>query len=478
MAGPKPICPELEKQVCEAYRNGSNILTVAKTFRLNTVRATAILRKYGVPIKPKGGASSAKVRPPSDATKRCTRCLEVKPTAQYQLNPATSDGFDTRCSACANELKMMRRHGIVPDEPTGMDFFKCCARCGLWNITTKDFQGRKTGKRDAYCRICTKVIKDGFYLNNKGTILPKEKIKRWALRLEMIAAYGGKCSCCGESAPEFLTIDHVDGGGTSHQRSVGGPSGVIRELKAKGWPRDGFRLLCWNCNCTRGHFGACPHESPDAFIVEPKPATPIHVVKRCPICGETKPLAGFFKNPHSFNGASPYCKPCSITNRRERWQLLHSGKGFPTGPMGLGILRRCPRCELWKVKTEAFHAASAGKTGGFQGWCKGCTRIHRLQRREAVNQADSLRGKRLRFYLVQAYGGRCECCGEDRWPFLTVDHVFGGGTKARANGGPSGGYHMYAFLRRQGYPRGEYRLLCYNCNCSRGCYGRCPHQTG
>jgi hypothetical protein len=32
------------------------------------------------------------------------------------------------------------------------------------------------------------------------------------------------CVCCGESHPEFLCLDHVDGGGTQHRRQVGGAS--------------------------------------------------------------------------------------------------------------------------------------------------------------------------------------------------------------------------------------------------------------
>ncbi len=33
------------------------------------------------------------------------------------------------------------------------------------------------------------------------------------LRAKVLSHYGGKCSCCGESTPEFLAIDHTEGGG-------------------------------------------------------------------------------------------------------------------------------------------------------------------------------------------------------------------------------------------------------------------------
>src|SRR6266481_1243298 len=42
----------------------------------------------------------------------------------------------------------------------------------------------------------------------------------WKRKLKMIKAYGGKCICCGEAQPKFLTIDHVRGGGLKHVKSV------------------------------------------------------------------------------------------------------------------------------------------------------------------------------------------------------------------------------------------------------------------
>lgn len=77
------------------------------------------------------------------------------------------------------------------------------------------------------------------------------------LREEMIAAYGGKCACCGETAPIFLTLEHVNGGGSAHRRAVGNP---YADLKRRGWPKDGYTVLCFNCNWASGH-GGCPHRS-------------------------------------------------------------------------------------------------------------------------------------------------------------------------------------------------------------------------
>lgn len=84
------------------------------------------------------------------------------------------------------------------------------------------------------------------------------------------------------------------------------------------------------------------------------------------------------------------------------------------------------------------------------------------------------RNVRTKDEIVREYGGACRCCGESRREFLSIDHINGGGTKRRRIEG--GGQVLYHWLRRNGFPKNEYQLLCHNCNMAKGCYGRCPHQ--
>ena len=86
-------------------------------------------------------------------------------------------------------------------------------------------------------------------------------------KLKVLEAYGGKCECppCGETCPSFLTIDHIDSNGSAHRKQSGitGGSGLYNWLIQNEFPKDNFRLLCFNCNCGRQvNGGVCPHVDP------------------------------------------------------------------------------------------------------------------------------------------------------------------------------------------------------------------------
>lgn len=89
------------------------------------------------------------------------------------------------------------------------------------------------------------------------------------LKREVMDAYGGCCSCCGETELVFLTIDHVNDDGAEHRRAMAAERGheysqagarTYRWLRRNGFPR-GFQVLCANCNCGKQwNQGICPHQ--------------------------------------------------------------------------------------------------------------------------------------------------------------------------------------------------------------------------
>jgi hypothetical protein len=88
-----------------------------------------------------------------------------------------------------------------------------------------------------------------------------QQLRHSLLRAEVLAHYGNKCACCGETHPEFLGIDHINGGGNKHRREpgVGSGAGFYLWLKKHHYP-EGFQVLCHNCNLAKGFYGYCPHK--------------------------------------------------------------------------------------------------------------------------------------------------------------------------------------------------------------------------
>jgi hypothetical protein len=87
--------------------------------------------------------------------------------------------------------------------------------------------------------------------------------KRRTDREKVLAYFGNRCACCGETTYEFLTIDHIQGGGRAQLKGENRKNlttFLCRKYPDGNFPRDKYQCLCWNCNCAKGHYGICPHQ--------------------------------------------------------------------------------------------------------------------------------------------------------------------------------------------------------------------------
>lgn len=91
--------------------------------------------------------------------------------------------------------------------------------------------------------------------------LDAEHRRRRELKAELIAAYGGACTCCGCTIFEFLTIDHIFNNGRQERELVGAGFRFYSSLKKRGFPKEGHQLHCWNCNSAKYMHHVCPHVS-------------------------------------------------------------------------------------------------------------------------------------------------------------------------------------------------------------------------
>ena len=106
--------------------------------------------------------------------------------------------------------------------------------------------------------------------------------------------------------------------------------------------------------------------------------------------------------------------------------------------------------------------------------CKECrdSYLKEYRKRPETKKRRSDQYRKVREEAFVGYGGKCQCCGEDKFEFLAIDHVNGGGRKERET---MSTYQIARKVINLNFPP-EYRVLCHNCNQSIGWYGYCPHQ--
>src|SRR5579863_513503 len=121
-----------------------------------------------------------------------------------------------------------------------------CGKCGR-NRKISEF-----GKHHwcCHCRINYRAA----YKDTHGKT--HSQLSNQRLRYETLVHYSSdppSCSCCGEPYFEFLTIDHINGGGRQHRMLLGYVKLDVW-LRANNYP-PGYRVLCMNCNHAIGQYG-------------------------------------------------------------------------------------------------------------------------------------------------------------------------------------------------------------------------------
>jgi hypothetical protein len=275
---------------------------------------------------------------------------------------------------------------------------KSCRICNI--VLSPENTPKNCGK---ICKPCNKILRHDRHQIEKeyNNSISKEFNRK--LKQDLVTNYGGKCECCGETRIEFLTIDHINNDGYLDRKEKGNTRGVQLWLRRNGYPKDNYRLLCYNCNCASYFRGSCHGEE----IKHEK---------------QLKLFIG--RNNH--NTIDKICYKCGsiLTNKN------------------------------WYASTKKEN----------RNLCISCKAIDR----KALNYADMIR-------VLAEYGGICQCCGENKIQLLTIDHINNDGAEHRKINNIKGGTSFYRWIVRNNFPKDILQILCFNCNCSKGFLGYCPH---
>lgn len=149
---------------------------------------------------------------------------------------------------------------------TGLNFYlynlSWCVDCARKKSRIKSIKYWNKNKLES-----NKHSLENYYKHRKSYRLQYKK--RWEeIKKRIFEKYGGyQCICCKETNPYFLTMDHINGGGTKHRKSLkGGGMYLYRWILKNNFP-PGFQIMCMNCNFGKGQnfrkngINKCPHEN-------------------------------------------------------------------------------------------------------------------------------------------------------------------------------------------------------------------------
>lgn len=186
------------------------------------------------------------------STKTCRKCGETKPTSAFvRRGPA----------------ELLRLKAESRENP----YYVVGAQCKVcryeymakWRSARGDeYRAKKAARYSTRIQSLSPEALKAYRMQRRES----HKATRSALRAKVYAAYGAICSCCGETVPEFLTLDHVNNDGAKHRQSLTGSSKkqgykFLLWIVANKYPNS-IQVLCWNCQWGKvKNNGVCPHQS-------------------------------------------------------------------------------------------------------------------------------------------------------------------------------------------------------------------------
>jgi hypothetical protein len=175
-------------------------------------------------------------------------------------------------------------------------------------------------------------------------------------------------------------------------------------------------------------------------------------MKKCTVCKTIKNESEYYKNCSSNDGHQKHCKDCHKVMER-KWNKLN-----------IESIRKRARVNARRYRKENPIKYKEANKKSFTK-----NRSKYLENRRIVE-------KNKRIKIFDYYGGKCECCGESNYHFLSIDHKDSNGSVHRKQKR----INIHDEIIRNNFPQ-DYQILCFNCNFAREFYGGkykiCPHKS-
>lgn len=209
---------------------------------------------------------------------------------------------------------------------------KHCIKCDV--LLTEDNWLNYLIKRGNY--ICTPCFREygKTYHKSDPDYGKKQRNRHRMRRSAVIFHYGNQCVQCGEDDYTKLTIDHKNGNGTTHRKEM--TTNIIDYLYNNMVDKDGYQVLCYNCNCSKDVVYK------DKYALRDKKKVIEHYGNECLLCHEDR--IERLTIDHSNNDGTEQRKKlkCHTGSRMYRWLIKNN---YPN-KLGLRVL--CYNCNCSK----------------------------------------------------------------------------------------------------------------------------------
>ncbi|MGH3304891.1 MAG: hypothetical protein ACRDOK_25130 [Streptosporangiaceae bacterium] len=171
--------------------------------------------------------------------KRCSKCGQTRPLADFSRCSASSDGLDRWCRECKARSYQAWAAGHRPPATR-------TPRLGRSATLARQAQWREVNREKL-----RQQERDRYDANREQVLAQLREYREKALE-----HYGRSCACCGST--DHPEIDHIHGGGTAHRRVLGISGGYwfCKWLADQGFP-DGYQTLCRPCNRSKADGQRC-----------------------------------------------------------------------------------------------------------------------------------------------------------------------------------------------------------------------------
>jgi hypothetical protein len=188
--------------------------------------------------------------PMTPASKRCSKCGELKTLGSFNRNARYGDGRRPECRACQKQ---------AADRYCSENREKINER----NRRRRDDNHERELERERKYREETRErrreVGREWARRNMGQQVEYQRHRTAELAARVFGHYGEACACCGSA--QRLTIDHIDGLGREHREELFGSNKAAGRtfylwLIRNDLP-EGYQTLCARCNTSKRRGPRC-----------------------------------------------------------------------------------------------------------------------------------------------------------------------------------------------------------------------------